>query len=210
MTRCLVGLVIVVLMTLSLLGLVGTASAGGNRTLTEHSYIFVNGYMDETKIYQTDYGFTGQKLVVGTRGSGTVSRRQTVDFWSSNTSAESEMSFNEWGYFEYHPYTEGPTESDLKNALCAKNYDVGSVFSESYSNIQDLVKDTTIYQSEDVSLYQISSYLHGTAKFGARFVNKTGSKVTENMIMGGVYVGEVNIQEELIMGENAPLVLPCA
>lgn len=200
----LVSVLMLVLICLS----VGPASGGGNRTLTQHSYLFINGYMDETKIYETDYGFKGQKLVVGTRGSGTVSRRQTIDFWSSNTSDESEMYFNEWGYFEYHPYSEGPSESDLKNALCAKNYDIGSVVSESYSSIRDLVKDTTIYQSENVSLYQINSYLHGTARIGARFVNKTSR--TTNMLMSGLYVGEVNIREEIEAGENPPLTLPCA
>lgn len=204
-------LALVAMLVLILLCLTATPALAGNRTLTQHSYLFINGYVDETKIYETDYGFKGQKLVVGTRGSGTVARRQTVDLWSSNTSDESDMYFNEWGYFAYNPYYSG-TQSydvDLKNALCAKNYDVGTVMSESYSSIKDLVKDTTIYQSENVSLYQINSYLHGTARIGARFVNKSDRK-TVNMLMSGLYIGEVNIREEIEAGENPPLTLPCA
>lgn len=177
-------------------------------TLTQHSYIFLNGYMDDTKIYQTEKGYHGQKLVTGTRGSGTVSRRQTVEVYSDNETGFSEMHFNEWGVFDYHPYTPGPSDSDLKNALCAKNYDVGSVFTESYSNIQQLVKDTDIYQNENVSVYLVDSYIHGTAKLGSKY--KVNRSAVDTMVMGGVYVGEAKIQEELEVGDNPPLVLPCA
>ncbi|OPX80209.1 MAG: hypothetical protein A4E45_00193 [Methanosaeta sp. PtaB.Bin039] len=199
------------LVLLSLFALANLASVDARNAvnINQHSYIFINGYMDDTKIYQTDSGFSGQKLVTGTRGSGMVSRRQTVDVWSDNVTGESEIYFNEWGVFQYRPYTPGATQSDLKNALCAKNYDVGSVFSESYSEIQQLVKDTSIYQDDNVSLYLLDSYIKGTARVAARSVNKTGSKRTENMVMSGLYVGEAKIQEEIQIGDNPPLVLPC-
>jgi hypothetical protein len=173
--------------------------------LTQHSFIFLNGYMDDTSIYQTDSGYSGQKLVSGTRGSGTVSRRQTAEVYGGTK--YDEMSFNEWGVFEYHPYTPEATESDLKNALCAKNYAVGSVFSESYSGIQQLVKDTDVYQDDNVSLYQVNSYIHGTARIGSKYQEKYGSPTI--MTTGGVYVGEAKIQQEIIVGDSAPLVLPC-
>ncbi len=49
--------------------------AGGvPQNLTEHSWIYSQGYIDDTRIYQTEAGFHGQKLVTGTRGTGTVSR----------------------------------------------------------------------------------------------------------------------------------------
>jgi hypothetical protein len=197
----------------SVLGLMGLLSGGAiavkNVTplnVTQHSYLLLNGYMDETKIYQTQAGFKGQKLVVGTRGSGFVSRRQTIDEWTEEN-GDSGLSFNEWGYFEYKPYNPGTSESDLKNALCAKNYKVGSVFSESYTNIRQLIKDTDIYQDQNVSVYLVNSELSGTAKLGSRY--KPGPGKVTAMINGGVYVGEVKIHEETEVGHNPPLVLPC-
>ena len=74
-------------------------------------------------------------------------------------------SYNEWGVISNNkPYAIPITQNDLKNALCAKNYEVGSVFSESYSNIRQLVKDTNIYQDKNVSVYQIGSVVSGTSK----------------------------------------------
>ncbi|NYT01737.1 MAG: hypothetical protein GKC10_03125 [Methanosarcinales archaeon] len=181
-------------------------AAASNQTITQHSFVLLNGYMDDTKIYQTDSGFAGQKMVVGTRGSGFVSRRQSVDLYKSDD-GNSGMDFNEWAVMDYKPYTPNPTESQLKNALCAKNYDVGSVFSESYSNINQLFKDTNIHQDENVSVYQMHSYIDGTAKVGARYQNGSGAVPT--MTMGSVYVGQGWIQEEMVMGDNPPLILPC-
>ena len=56
------------------------------------------------------------------------------------------------------------TQSELKNALCAKNYEVGSVYSESYSNLVDLIKDTSVSQTDQNSVYSIHSEVEGTAK----------------------------------------------
>ena len=44
------------------------------QNLTEHSWIYSHGYLDDMRIYQSEAGFHGQKLVTGTRGTGTVSR----------------------------------------------------------------------------------------------------------------------------------------
>ena len=49
-------------------------TVGVTQNLTEHSWVYNQGYMDDMRIYQTEAGFHGQKLVTGTRGSGTVSR----------------------------------------------------------------------------------------------------------------------------------------
>jgi len=175
--------------------------------LTQHSYIFLNGYMDDTSVYQTDSGFAGQKLVTGTRGSGMVSRRQSIDVYHDSVNDGDFMDFNEWGVFQYQPYSPDPSESDLKNALCAKNYEVGSVFSESYSDIRQLVKDTDIYQDDNVSVYQMNSYVHGTARIGSRYQSSYNSVPV--MVLGGVYVGEAKIQQEIEVGDGSPLVLPC-
>lgn len=190
-------------------GIVGPA-AGVPQNLTEHAWMYFQGYMDDTKIYQTEQGFAGQKLVAGTRGSGTVSRTQSARVYGFTTNGNDDMmSFNEWGVFSNNngPYTPLVTQSDLKNALCAKNYEVGSVISESYSNIRQLVKDTNIYQDKNVSVYQIGSYASGTTKLGSR-VQRTYSTVPI-YTMGGTYVGNLNVRMSIETGEASILTLPC-
>jgi len=194
--RVLLSLAVLSLIVSSPTGL-GAWSLAGN--VTEHSYLHLSGYIDEMKIYQTDKGFTGQKLVVGTRGSGVVDKRQTayVD--------ESEMYFNEWGFFKYQPYQSEATESDLRNALCAKNYRIGTVISESYTGIEYLIKDTTIFQNDNVSVYQVASHGRGTARLGA-LVKDDYDGVTV-MSYGGTYIGDFNIRQEI--GSGSQLYLPC-
>jgi hypothetical protein len=178
------------------------------QNLTEHSWMYFQGYMDDTKIYQTEPGFAGQKLVVGTRGSGTVSRTQHSAVYGGTSNGNyDETSFNEWGVFSYKPYTPPPTQSDLKNALCAKNYEVGSVISESYSNIRQLVKDTNIYQDKNVSVYEIGSIVSGTTKIGSR-VQRIANTVPV-YTMGGTYVGDLNLHMQIETGNSAILTLPC-
>lgn len=192
-----------VLLSIAVLSLVISSPTGlgawrvGN--VTEHSYIHLSGYIDEMKIYQTHKAFAGQKLVVGTRGSGVVDRRQTayVD--------ESEMYFNEWGFFKYQPYKSEAIESDLRNALCAKNYRIGTAISESYTGIEYLIKDTTIFQNENVSVYQVASHGRGTARLGA--IVKDGPEGVTVMTYGGTYIGDFNIRQEI--GSGSQLYLPC-
>jgi hypothetical protein len=186
-------------------GLAATTVGTATQNLTEHSWMYFQGYMDDTRIYQTDPGYAGQKLVSGTRGSGTVSRTQSAQVYGGGD--YDEISFNEWGVFDYKPYTPPPTQSDLKNALCAKNYEVGSVFSESYSNIQQLVKDTNVYQDDQVSVYQIGSIARATTKIGSR-VQKNANTVPA-YTMGGTYVGDLNIRMEIETGNSSILTLPC-
>lgn len=176
------------------------------QNLTEHSWIYFQGYMDDTRIYQTEPGLTGQKLVSGTRGSGTVSRTQSAQIYGGTNDYDL-TSFNEWGVFTYKSYTPSPTQSDLKNALCAKNYEVGSVISESYSNIEQLVKDTNIYQDDQVSVYQIGSIARATTKIGSR-VQKNANTVPI-YTMGGTYVGDLNIRMQIETGNSSILTLPC-
>src|SRR5512137_1329536 len=103
-------------------GMAATTVVSAPQNLTEHSWIYFQGYMDDTRIYQTEPGYAGQKLVSGTRGSGTVSRTQSAQIYGG-TSSDDLTAFNEWGVFYYKPYTPLPTQSELKNALCAKNYE---------------------------------------------------------------------------------------
>jgi hypothetical protein len=175
------------------------------QNITEHSWIYNNGYMDDMRIYQTEPGFAGQKLVTGTTGSGTVSR--TISAGVYGGLGQDELSFNEWGVYQYHPYTPPLTQSDLKNALCAKNYAVGSVYSESYSDIRDLVKDTTAIQTDQVSVYDIRSEIQGTAKIGSR-VQRT-SNTNPAYIMGGTYIGYTNMDIQIEAGNASVLTLPC-
>jgi hypothetical protein len=187
--------------------LVPTAQ-GAKQNLTEHSWIYNQGYMDDMRIYQTESGFHGQKLVTGTRGTGTVSRTIDAEVYGG-WGDQDEISMNEWGVYQNKPSTYLPslTQSDLRNALCSKNYETGSVYSESYSNLVDLVKDTSIIQTSDVSVYDIKSEVQGTAKIGAR-VQKSASTVPA-YVMGGTYMGYSNIHMSLETGNASVLTLPC-
>jgi len=188
--------------------LVPTAK-GVPQNLTEHSWIYNQGYMDDMRIYQTEAGFHGQKMVTGTRGSGTVSRTIDAEVYGGWGSYD-EISMSEWGVYQNKPsstYAPSLTQSDLRNALCAKNYETGSVYSESYSNLVDLVKDTSIIQTSAASVYDISSEVQGTAKIGAR-VQKSASTVPA-YVMGGTYMGYTNIHMSLETGNASVLTLPC-
>ena len=192
--------------------IIPTATAANNIdtgvNLTEHSWIYNQGYMDDMRIYQNANGYNGQKLVTGTRGTGTVSRSIHADVYGGFGTGTNEMYFNEFGIFQNKPaYTPPLTQSDLRNALCAKNYDVGSVYSESYSNIRDLIKDTTFMADNYVSVYDIHSEVQGTAKIGAR-VQRSSSSIGA-YVMGGTYMGQTNMRFELETGNASVMTLPC-
>jgi hypothetical protein len=121
-----------------------------------------------------------------------------------------EISMNEWGVWQNKPstFTQSLTQSDLKNALCAKNYQVGSVYSESYSNQRDLIKDTSVAQTDQNSVYSINTESLGTAKLGAR-VQKSSSSVAAYS-MSGTYMGYTNIHMSFETGNASILTLPCA
>ena len=117
---------------------------------TEHSWIFNNGYLSDSRVLQTQTGFSGSKIALSNSGSGISTR--TIDSSVYSDSCTDEADLTESVDYDYRPYTPPLTQSDLRNALCAKNYAVGSVFSESYSNIQDLIKDTNIYEDNQTSI----------------------------------------------------------
>jgi hypothetical protein len=173
--------------------------------VTEHSWMYFQGYMDDMRIYQTAKGYEGQKLVTGTRGSGTISRTIGAQVYTNDNYRD--MGFNEWGVYSYKPYFPPLTQSDLRNALCAKNYDVGSVISESYSNIRELIKDTNVFQDQQVSVYEINTEIMGTAKIGSRV--QTGSGNAPAYVMGGTYVGNLNLRMDIEAGNASILTLPC-
>jgi len=172
---------------------------------TEHSWIFVNGYMEESRILQTQTGFNGQKMALTTSGSGMATR--TIDSEVYRDSNMDEASLTISANYDYRPYVPPLTQSDLRNALCAKNYEVGSVFSETYNIDKDLIKDTNIYQNDSFSVYQVSSEIQGTARIGQR-VQKNANTVPSFM-MNGMYVGYAQIRSETIVGNTSVLTLPC-
>ncbi len=175
------------------------------QNFTEHTWIFNNGYMEDSRILQTQTGFAGSKIVLGARGSGISTR--TIDAQVYRDSSVDEASITASADYDYRPYTPPITQSDLRNALCAKNYEVGAVFSEKYSNVRDLIKDTTIYQNDQVSVYDINSEVQGTASIGAR-VQKNANTVP-SYIMSGTYIGYTNIRSEILAGNTSILTLPC-
>lgn len=175
------------------------------QNFTEHSWIFVNGYMEESRILQTQAGFKGQKIVLGTSGSGMATR--TIDSEVYRDSNMDEASLTISANYDYRPYTPPLTQSDLRNALCAKNYEVGSVISETYNIDKDLIKDTKIYQNDSFSVYEISSEIQGTARIGQRV--QKNAKTVPSFIMGGTYMGYAQIRSETVVGNTSVLTLPC-
>ncbi|VVB70574.1 Uncharacterised protein [uncultured archaeon] len=181
---------------------------GVPQNLTEHSWIYASGYSSDMRIYQTESGLAGQKLVMGTRGTGTISRTIDAQVYGGYPDGYDEIWANEWGVYQNKPAKfAGVTQSDLKNALCSKNYEVGSQFSESYSDITDLVKDTSISQTDQNSVYDIKSEIEGTAKIGARI--QKSSTATPIYSMSGMYSGYANIHIQLETGNASILTLPC-
>jgi hypothetical protein len=162
---------------------------------------------------QTHAGFAGQKVVLGTRGSGMATR--TIDSVVYNGEEDCSLgkcmvdgiSLTISGNYDYRPYIPPMTQSDLKNALCAKNYEVGSVFSESYNIDKDLIKDTKVYQNDSFSVYEISSEIQGTARIGQRV--QKNARTSPTYIMNGMYMGYAQIRSELVAGNTSVLTLPC-
>jgi len=175
------------------------------QNFTEHSWIFVNGYMEESRILQTQTGFNGQKIVLGTSGSGMATR--TIDSEVYRDSNMDEASLTISSNYDYRPYTPPLTQSDLRNALCAKNYEVGSVISETYYIDKDLIKDTKIYQNDSFSVYEISSEIQGTARIGQRV--QKNAKTVPSLMMSGIYMGYAQIRSETVVGNTSVLTLPC-
>jgi len=175
------------------------------QNFTEHSWIFVNGYMEESRILQTQTGFNGQKIVLGTSGSGMATR--TIDSEVYRDSNMDEASLTISSNYDYRPYTPPLTQSDLRNALCAKNYEVGSVISETYYIDKDLIKDTKIYQNDSFSVYEIGSEIQGTARIGQRV--QKNAKTVPSLMMSGIYMGYAQIRSETVVGNTSVLTLPC-
>ncbi len=172
---------------------------------TEHSWIFVNGYLEESRMLQTHAGFAGQKIVLGTSGSGIATRTIDSEVYSDSCMEEASLTIS--ANYDYRPYIPPLTQSDLRNALCAKNYEVGSVFSETYNIDKDLIKDTKVYQNDSFSVYEISSEIQGTARIGQRV--QKNAKSVPSFIMGGMYMGYAQIRSELVAGNTSVLTLPC-
>jgi len=200
---------LLVILVIAGTGILDVTATKVPQNLTEHSWIYSQGITDEMRIYQSEAGFNGQKLVIGTRGTGTVSRTINTQVYGGFDDGYNEIWSNEWGVYQNRPsrYSAPITNSELKNALCAKNYEVGSVYSESYSGLVELIKDTSVSQTDNNSVYSIHSEVEGTARVGAR-VQKSSSAVPI-YVMSGAYSGYLNMRMSLESGNASLLTLPC-
>jgi len=191
------------------LGLLLPLAQGVPQNMTEHSWIYNQGYSDDMHIYQTTSGFHGQKMVTGTRGTGTISRSIDAQLYGGFEDGFNEIWASEWGVYQNKPslYIEPISKSDLRNALCAKNYEVGSVYSESFSEIRDLVKDPSVSQTNENSVYSIHTEVDGTARVGARVQKSPGSAPA--YVMTGSYRGYTNMRMQLECGNASIMTLPC-
>jgi hypothetical protein len=131
------------------------------KSVEQRSTIYLSGYMDEMFIYQTEKDIAGSKLVYGTRGSGTASRTMAT------YADEDEIYFNVRGEFHYRPYRPMDSESDLRKALRAKNLEVGTVVSGSYTGGVYLIRDATPSNDDGVIIHQIGSSRRPTVGLGS-------------------------------------------
>lgn len=201
-------LLVLSLACIAALAAAGQASSSADsfaQNTTEHSWVFVNGYMDESRVLQTQPGYAGQKAVLGASGSGMVTR--TLDSVSYRDSDMDETALSTSVDFNYKPYHPPLNQTDLRNALCAKNYEVGSVFSESYQIEKDLIKDTKTYQDDGISVYEIGSEVQGSARIGQRV--QKNARTVPTMMMGGTYMGYAQIRSDTVAGNMSVLTLPC-
>lgn len=177
------------------------------QNFTERSRVFVVGYMEDARVLQTQQGYKGTKLVAGSSGSGIATK--SVDTYLYSDSTMDEVYYKTSTEFDYQPHTPPLTftQSDLRNALCAKNYEVGSAFSERYTNLTDLIKDSNIYQDDNVSIYDIDSEVRGKATIGS--VVRRSAKTQPSYIMTGTYVGYSDLRFEIQAGNMSILYLPC-
>lgn len=137
----------------------------------QRSTISLKGYMEEMFIIQTEKGIAGQKLVFGTMGSGTASRTMTT-FVDDCDADECDVdgcgiSFKIDAVYDYHPYSPKTSESDLRAALRAKNLEVGTVVSDSYTGGVYLIKDVIPSNEDGVPIFQISSRSRPAASLGS-------------------------------------------
>lgn len=153
-------LLLVAVLSVMLLSTTGLADWEIAKNVTQRSTIYLNGYMDEMFVYQTEEGLAGSKLVYGSRGSGTAYR--TVTTYADDC----ELYFNVQGEFDYKPYVPQNSESDLRSALQAKNRELGTIVSESYSGLEYLIEDGSTPQKNGLPVYQISSQGQGVARLG--------------------------------------------
>lgn len=177
------------------------------QNVSEKSRVFVVGYMQDSRVLQTQMGYKGAKLVAGSSGSGIATK--TVDTYVYSDSSMDELYYKTSTEFDYQPYTPPLTftQSDLRNVLCAKNYEVGSVYSERYTNLTDLIKDTYVYQDDNVSIYDIDSEVRGMATIGS--MARKSAKTQASYLMTGTYVGYSDLRFEIQAGDQSILYLPC-
>jgi hypothetical protein len=198
---------VAVLLAITILVICSGAEDTIAQNFTARERVFVIGYMQDSRVLQTEKGYGGLKIVMGTSGSGIATRTVQSDIYADSNMEEGSMIVD--SDYTYRPYTPPLeiTQSDLQNALCAKNYEVGSSFSERYTNIKDLVKDTRIYQDDNTSIYDIDSELQGVARIGSK-VQKNAHTVP-SYIMSGTYIGYVDLSIEMQVGNMSILNLPC-
>lgn len=134
----------------------------------ERSVIKGVGYRDFEIIGQTEKGYSGQKFVERTYGSGSFDARTEFELDVVYDS----VNYTQDAYFEYFPtsYQTGTYDQKWVDKTCVMNYDVGGVVTEAYSHAESLQKSTeirTVGNGTNHSLgVQLSSRVIGVAHIG--------------------------------------------
>lgn len=164
--------------------------------------------MNDMRIYQSEAGYNGQKMVTGTSGTGTVSRTINVQVYGGFGDGYNEDNGQRMGRLpeqalplqrSYHSIrAERPVRQELQSGLRL----LGELL-----QISDLVKDTTVLQDNQTSVYNIHTEVEGTAHVGARV--QKGARAVPIYSMSGTYSGYTNMRMSLETGNASVLTLPC-
>ena len=83
---------IVAVITICIISMIGSGATDTiAQNYTEHSWIFNNGYMNDSRIIQTNAGFSGSKIVLGTSGSGISTRTIDSQVYSDSCMGEADL-----------------------------------------------------------------------------------------------------------------------
>jgi len=125
---------------LVVLVVIGSAMAANH--VYERSVISGVGYRSHEMVGMTSDGYDGQKIVKKVSGSGSFYDRTEFEM----DSIDDTINFTQEAEFEYFPtsYQTGKYDQKWMDKTCVVNYDAGGVFTEDYTDVESLLKETQI------------------------------------------------------------------
>lgn len=174
------------LLLLTLMALIALAYPCTASTTSSHSYGL--GNLDVERLFETNTGYTGLKLLTGLKGNGyfSISQYTTVD--KNNTFLESTISTIAHGNFS--------------GGSCGKNYIVGAAGAVKYK--ANYIDECTSYGMNNKTFGMSSHvYVEGKLHMGFRSVDP-GDPITKtpNVEIREDYEGTVTISNTVVVGSG--------